>query len=211
MRRGPLLLAALVAAAACGAPQLSARPVPRSFTPGDYERVYDRWTRSGDEFSFGRLETVLHVTATFESWEFRWAYVTRYAADYGLDTGERTRLLEASLADAQERHRFFVTMAGNFFRDSDLTDRRSSWRVLLLDDDGRQVRPVELTRLRRTGAAERIYFPTVNPQRHTFRIAFPTHYDDGHEVLGTETERIRLRFTGAEGRVDLGWRFETER
>jgi hypothetical protein len=196
---------ATLALAACGGRQLPIRPASRSFTAGDYESLYGDWTRASDEFSFGRLEDVLHVTATFESWEFRWAYVVRYAADYSLRTEERTRLLRSSLADAQERHRFFVTLLGNRYRESDLTDPRSAWRVLLVDDRGRQTRPIEISRLRRPGAAERVYFPSVSPQRHTFRIAFPTHHNDGTPVIAPDSTHVILRFTGAEGAVDLRW------
>ncbi|MCC6877435.1 MAG: hypothetical protein IT378_24225 [Sandaracinaceae bacterium] len=205
-RRAPLVLA-LAALLACGGPALHIRPSARSFTPEDYERVYQSWTREADEFAFGRLESMIHVTATFESWEFRWAYVVRYASDYSLRTEERTRLLRSSLADAQERHRFLVTLAGNIFRESDLTDERSAWRVLVVDADGRQSRPIEVQRLRRPGAAERVYFPSVSPQRQIFRIAFPTQHRDGTPVIAPDARHVLLRFTGPEGRVDLRWDF----
>jgi len=205
----PFLFAVLFVSA-CGARQLPMSPSARSYTADDYESIYGDWTRDSDEFAFDRLEDVLHVTATFESWEFRWAYVVRYAADYLLATEDRTRLLRSTLADAQERHRFFVTMVGNRYEESDLTGEGSAWRVLLIDANGRQSTPVEVTRLRRPGAAERVYFPTVSPQRHTFRIAFPTQHEDGTPVIRPDAEEIHLRFTGAEGTVDLRWELDTE-
>ncbi len=201
-------LALALALAGCGGRALPIRPSARSFTAGDYERIYADWTRASDEFAFGRLEDILHVTATFESWEFRWAYVVRYAADYSLRTEERTRLLRSTLADAQERHRFFVTMLGNRFRESNLTDDRSAWRVLLIDETGRQVRPIEVTRIRRPGAAERVYFPSISVQRQTFRIAFPTMHRDGTPVIAPDASFVVLRFTGAEGTVDLRWQLD---
>ncbi|MGE0787076.1 MAG: hypothetical protein AB7S26_15490 [Sandaracinaceae bacterium] len=194
--------------AGCAGRQLPIHPAPRSFTPDDYGSIYGDWTRSSDEFAFDRLQDVLHVTATFESWEFRWAYVVRYASDYSLTTEERTRLLRSSLSDAEDRHRFFVTMVGNRFTESDLTGERSAWRVLLVDEAGRQTRPVEIDRMRSPGAAERVYFPTVNPQRHTYRIAFPTRHPNGEPVIAPDAQRIRLRFTGAEGSVQLEWELD---
>ncbi len=195
----------LLALAACGGRALPIQPASRSFTADDYERIYGDWTRSSDEFAFDRLQDVLHVTATFESWEFRWAYVVRYAADYSLQTPERTRLLRSSLGDAQERHRFFVTMVGNRYAQSDLTDERGAWRVLLVDESGRQVRPVEVSRLRSPGAAEEVYFPSISNQRQAFRIAFPTQHPDGSPVIASGARRVTLRFTGAQGSVDLQW------
>ena len=204
MSRGTLVLCCALLAG-CGARALSMRPASRSFTPDDYSSIYEDWTRTSDDFAFDRLEDILHVTATFEAWEFRWAYVVRYAADYSLRTDERTRLLRSTLADAQERHRFFVTMVGNRYRESDLTDERTAWRILLVDGEGRQTRPVEVTRLRRPGATERIYFPTISVHRHTFRVAFPTHHEDGTPVIAPDAREIVLRLTGAEGSVDLRW------
>lgn len=198
----PLLVVLLVG---CGSRQLPIQPASRSFTADDYEGIYGDWTRSSDEFAFDRLQDILHVTATFESWEFRWAYVVRYAADYSLQTAERTRLLRSSLADAQERHRFFVTMVGNRYIESDLTNERGAWRVLLVDEGGRQVRPVEVSRMRSPGAAEQVYFPSVSNQRQTFRIAFPTQHSDGSSVIPRGARRVTLRFTGAQGAVDLHW------
>ncbi len=203
-------LAVVLLGGACGSRPLPMSPSARSYTANDYEQIYEDWTRDSDDFAFDRLEDVLHVTATFESWEFRWAYVVRYAADYSLPTDDRTRLLRSTLADAQERHRFFVTMVGNRYRESDLTDEGSAWRVLLVDADGRQSTPVEVTRLRRPGAAERVYFPSVSTQRHTFRIAFPTQHEDGTPVIRPDAEEILLRFTGAEGRVDLRWELDPD-
>ena len=210
MRERACIALALTLLAGCGSRALSMRPSARSFTPDDYSDIYSDWTRNSDEFAFDRLEDILHVSATFEAWEFRWAYVVRYASDYSLRTEERTRLLRSSLADAQERHRFFVTMVGNRYRESDLTDSRSAWRVLLVDTEGRQTRPVEVTRVRRPGAAERVYFPTVSVQRHTFRVAFPTQHEDGTPVIAPDAREIVLRFTGAEGTVDLRWELDPD-
>jgi hypothetical protein len=206
MRRSALVLAIL--SAACGSRRVSLHESSRTFTASEYEAVYARWTRSADEFAFGRLSEVLHVTATFESWEFRWAYVVRYAADHAFTTDERTRLLEESLADARERHRFFVTLAGPVWRESDLTGNLSDWRVLLMDSSGRQVEPVELSRIARPSADQRAYFPSISRQRHTFRIAFPARLPDGTLTIGPDARWVTLRFTGSAGTVDLTWELE---
>src|SRR6185436_6844526 len=139
MRALPTLSALLVlAAVSCGPGAVPIRESTRAFTASDYGGVYDRWTRSADEFDFGHLAEILHVTATFESWEFRWAYVVRYASDHSLTTDERTRTLEQSLADARDRHRFLVTVGVPIFREGDLTSTYSDVRVILVDPEGRQ-------------------------------------------------------------------------
>lgn len=195
---------------ACGTPRVPMRQSTRSFTASDYGDVYGRWTRSADEFDFGRLSEVLHVTATFESWEFRWAYVVRYAADHSFSTDERTRLLEETLADARERHRFFVTLGVANFREGDLTGQQSDWRVLLVDSSGRQLEPVEISRVARPSADQRAYFPSISKQRHTIRIAFPTRHADGTPAIADDAEFVLLRFASAIGTVDLKWEISRE-
>jgi hypothetical protein len=193
--------------AACAAPVVSLKPAARSYTADDYDDVYGRWTREARPFDFGQLRSVLNVTATFEAREFRWAYVVRYADDYGLATDARNAMLSASLADAEHHHRFFVTLGGAKPRDLDLTDEEGAWRVLLLDDRGRQVRPIEIENLSKGRASQRVYFPSLSPFRRAFRLVFPAHHDDGYPTIPPEALFAVLRFTGPEGHVDLKWEF----
>jgi hypothetical protein len=204
----PALTLLLLAVASCGPGNVPIRESTRAFTASDYGGIYDRWTRSADDFDFGHLGEILHVTATFESWEFRWAYVVRYAADHSLTTDERTRTLEQSLADARDRHRFLVTVGVPIFREGDLTGQYSDVRVILVDPSGRQTTPSEILRIGRPSTDQRIYFPSINRQRHTFRIAFPTIGEDGAPTIPDDAQEITLRFAGALGIVDLHWNLD---
>jgi len=193
--------------AGCAAPIVSMAPRTHAFTANDYDTVYDLWTREAAPFDFGRLRSVLHTTATFESREFRWAYVVRYGDDFGLATDARNAMLAASLDDAERHHRFLVTLGGAKFRELDLTTERGAWRVLLIDDRGRQVRPMEIQKIQRPTPAERAYFPSVGPFREAFRLVFPVQHEDGNPTIPPESAFATLRFTGPEGQVDLKWEF----
>lgn len=208
-RRAPWIgaLAALLLAS-CAHHPISLEPATYAFTGEDYERLYRAWTRDADDFAWGELRDVLLVTATFEAPEFRWAYIARYAEDHGIGPQERTEMLRASLADAEEHHRFFITLAGDVYREANLVRRDSAWRVLLVDESGRTMAPSEIERIRRPSAAERVYFPSINVYRHTFRLVFPTHHPDGSRVFEDDADKATLRFTGARGTVDLVWDFE---
>ncbi len=149
----PWLMATIVLGG-CGATAVSLAHGPRPYTETDYEDVYERWTRSEDEFSWATMADVLRVSATFESWEFRWAYVVRYCYDHSMDVTERDAMLRATLADSEQRHRFFVSLQGERFREADLTGRLAAWRVLLIDEEGRQSTPVEIQRVQRPSAAQ---------------------------------------------------------
>ncbi len=141
----------------------------------------------------------------------RWAYVVRYAADLGIDTDERSEMLQATLADAETHHRFFVTLTGPDWRGSDLTSENTDWRVVLVDPDGAQTVPVEIEKIARPDRSLRRYFPTVGPLRLAFRIAFPAERRDGSPAIPRDANAVVLRFTGALGRVDLTWDLETVR
>jgi len=199
-------LALVVLVAGCGAPTVSLAHGPRPYTESDYDDVYDRWTREDESFSWAEMSDVLRVSATFESWEFRWAYVVRYCHDHSMDVTERDAMLRTTLSDSEQNHRFVVSMQGERFRESDITGRLSAWRVILVDDSGRQATPVEVQRLRRPTAAQLVYFPHINPQRVAFRIAFPTTREDGSPTIPPGSESVRLRFAGPRGRVDLVWK-----
>ena len=203
-----LIAAALVVlAGGCAGRIITLETGPRSFTPDDYEDVYESWTRGDQDFEWALLDDVLHVTATFESWEFRWAYIIRYGYDHAIEADTREAMLRATLADAQANHRFFVTVAGSDFREQNLASRHSAWRVLLVDPAGRQTEPVEIERIRRPSAAYEIYFPSNSPQRQAFRIVFPATRPDGTPSIPPGAAHVILRFTGARGRVDLRWDF----
>ncbi|MFT3921921.1 MAG: hypothetical protein QM778_05250 [Myxococcales bacterium] len=198
---------ALAGLVACAAPVVSLSPPPKSFTPDEYPDVYERWTRTLHPFDFGEMRSVLHAAATFESREFRWAYVVRYADDFELPTDARNAMLAASMADADEHHRFFVTIGGGKPREMDLTDAEGAWRVLLMDDRGRMVRPLEIQPLGGGTASEKAYFPAVSPFRRAFRVVFPAFHEDGQPTIPPEALFAVLRFTGPEGQLDLKWEF----
>ena len=203
-----LLVLAAIAASGCAQHKISMQPGSRTFTPESYMSVWEAWTREGESFSWKELAHEIHVAATFESWEFRWAYVVRYAYDYSLAPEARDEMLDASLASSRQEHRFFVTLSGMDFRESNLAGKTSAWRVLLVDPAGNQTVPVLMERVKRPTAVDRVYFPQVSPHRHTFRLTFPAITADGRKTIPDGAEFILLRFTGARGRADLRWELQ---
>src|ERR1700722_6343230 len=99
-----LLLAACGAATGCADPKVSLRLGPREYVATDYPQVLARWTRSRSLITLNDLDDLLTVTSTYESWEFRWAYVVRYAQDFRLTVEQRRVLLDKTLAESPECH-----------------------------------------------------------------------------------------------------------
>lgn len=211
MKTGGLAMVVALCVAACGSSDIALKYGARSYAPDDYEDVYERWTRERQAFEIGRLQDVMAVTATYEAWDFRWAYTVRYAHDYGLSSAETKGLLHTAHHDSLQQHRFFVTLAGTNFRESDLISRHNAWRVMIINDQGRGVESSKIEKISsRPYAPERVYFPSMSPFRHAFRISFPTRLSNGEPILTRASKYVLLRFTGSLGTVDLRWEFQTD-
>jgi hypothetical protein len=177
----------------------------------DYLRVLHNWTRSTQLLSVEQLDNVLTVTATYESWDFRWAYVIRYADDYRLTVDQRRALLERSLADTHREHQFYLALAAQKHKWGDLDLASPAWIIRLIDDAGSETAPKEITEVRRPGAIEQTYFPYTNPWRRAYRISFPVQRPDGQPTLSPKAKRMGLRFAGAQGNDELIWEVTAER
>ena len=202
----PVLALALVAIlASCRDPNVSLGEGTREYTPADYPSVLKRWTRSESLLSLAELDDLLTVTATFESWDFRWAYVVRYADDYRLTVDQRRSLLSRTLSETQDGYRFYVALYGTSRRGGDLPRPTSGWIVRLTDDEGGETAPGSIEAVLKPGAIERTYFPYTTPYRNVFRIKFPLTTPDGRPTISPRAKWFGLRFAGAEGNEELRW------
>jgi hypothetical protein len=204
VRRG-LLVALLFACVSCGDPHVSLRTGPREFVASQYPQVLAKWTRSKSLLTLAALDDLLTVTATYESWEFRWAYVVRYAQDFRLTVEQRRVLLDKTLAQTQDRHNFYVALYGTNRRWTDLSRPNSAWIVRLIDSDGNETAPTTIEIIPKPGAIERTYFPYTSVWRQAFRLQFPKTASDGRPTIATDASWIGLRFAGAEGNEELHW------
>ena len=191
----------------CAHQPVSMAEGPREYVPVDYDQVLDRWTRSGSVSAINEFDNTLDVTATFETWDFRWAYVVRYAADYRLTVEQRRSLLDTTLAETRKFHQFYVTLHGPARRENDISKKTSAWVVRLLDDHGNETAPSEIIPIRKPGAIERTYFPYTTVWRQAFRVRFPTQIE-GHTTIAPDAHWIGLRVAGANGNHDIIWTIE---
>jgi hypothetical protein len=180
---------------------------PREYVAPDYDGVLARWTRTEQLIAISELDDVLTVTATFESWDFRWAYVVRYAQDYRLSIEQRRALLESTLSETRSHHQFLVALYGANRRWTDLTKPNTGWVVRLFDDRGNETAPDAIVAIQKPGAIERTYFPYTSPWRQVFRVTFPTTTPRG-PTIARDATFVGLRFAGAQGSEELRWELE---
>jgi hypothetical protein len=200
-----LVLASAVGLAGCAEERLSVGGGPREYVASDYDEVLKRWTRDESLINVTELEDFLTVTATFESWDFRWAYVVRYASDYRLTVEQRRELLERTLRETADDHEFYVALYGTNWRWIDLSRPTSSWIVRLIDDQGNETAPSKIESIVKPSAIDEHYFPYTTTWRRVFRIRFPPSTGDGRPTIAATARWFGLRFAGAEGNGELRW------
>jgi hypothetical protein len=192
----------------CAHETVSLSAGPREYVASDYPEVLKRWTRDQSLIDVTQLANLLTVTATFETWDFRWAYVVRYAQDYRLTVEQRRALLEQTLHESTESHQFYVALYGESWRWVDLTRPNSAWIVRLIDDQGDETAPSQIEHIAKPGPLERTYFPYTTVYRQAFRIRFP-RVADQRPTIAPNARWVGLRFAGAEGNEELRWDLET--
>jgi hypothetical protein len=199
------LAVSLLLTSACRTPAVGLGEGPREYVASDYDTVLKLWTRSEQLTTVNAMDNVLTVTSTYESWDFRWAYVVRYSEDYRLTVDQRHSLLERSLAETHEAHEFYVALYAQKYKWNDITTNEPAWIVRLIDDEGAETAPSEIQTIRRPGAIELTYFPYTTPWRSAFRVRFPKVRADGRPTISPAARWFGLRFAGAQGNQELVW------
>lgn len=206
IRRAPsLLLLTAIGLLACAPGTVTMAAGPREYVTEDYSTVLERWTRSENLTSMSSLDNFLSVTATYESWDFRWAYTVRYAEDYRLTVDQQHSRLQAALAETKEYHQFYVALYAQQLEWADLTSSDPAWIVRLIDSQGNETAPLEIERIKKPGAVELTYFPYTTPWRTTHRIRFPVRTRGGRKTISDRATWLGLRFAGAQGNQQLVW------
>jgi len=195
----------VLGAAGCRTETVQLGEGPREYVATDYDAVLRHWTRSTQLTSLEAMDNVLTVTATYESWDFRWAYAIRYGEDYRLTVDQRHALLERSLAETKDRHQFYLALYAQKHRWNDLTAAQPAWIVRLVDDEGTETAPSEISTIKKPGAIELTYFPYTSPLRSAFRITFPRVRADGRPTIPPDAHWFGLRFAGPQGNKEIVW------
>jgi hypothetical protein len=200
-----LLLLATVGAACASQKQVRVdfSEAPRDYLPLDYPGVYERWTRH--DFAEHDVDKALEVWATFKSWDFREAFIEKYASIYSLPDGKRTELRQGEREAYRTAYEFhFIAQSANWDW-NDLEKRNSPWTLTLVDALGHEL-PSERVELRKLpDAFEREFFPARGPFTKTYRVRFMIPAP-GADFVGAKSGSLTLRIESPVGRIDLVWK-----
>lgn len=204
LRLGQILLAAMVVSCATQKQvRVDFSETPRDYLPNDYDSVYQRWTRH-DYALHEHVDKAIEVWATFKSWDFREAYIERYASVYSLSDTDRTTLRQAQRDAYHQAYEFHVIAQSADYTWNDLDKSSSAWRVSLVDALGHEIPSDRIHVEKLPDAYERDFFPAKTPFSKTYSIRFSLPASDA-EFSGVKSGSITLRIASPIGRVELLW------
>jgi hypothetical protein len=168
--------------------------------PGDYLEVTEAWTRTAA--LRGQYQEVLELAATFKSPEWRAAHAARLARNRGLTGQARDAMFAQARAEMAGPYEVQLMVTTWDRRENDL-DRgtRSVWRVVLVDEQGREIEPLEIVKDRRPQFTVRAEFPALGD----FATPYVARFPRTEPVLGEGVQRLRLRMSSVRGGIELVW------
>lgn len=178
---------------------------PREYVAKDYHDVYERWTRH--QQALHEVDIALEAWATFKSWDFREAYVERYASIYSLPDPERATLRKAQLEAYRHTYEFSVSALSASFKWNDLDKATSAWRVTLVDALGHELTPSEIKVQKLPEAYEMLFFPAKEQFNKVFMKTYLIKFavPSTGEFLGAKSGSITLRIASPIGRLEMTW------
>jgi hypothetical protein len=165
-----------------------------------YRAVTSAWTRTAT--LRGAYQEVLDLSVTFKSPDWRAAHALRDAEFRGLDGPARSSRLDEAKAEVAGPYELELMVTTWDRRENDL-DRgaKSVWRVVLVDEAGHEVAPLEIVRDKRPAFQVRAEFPAFGE----FATAYVARFPRATPLLGPNVKQLRLRMSSERGGVELTW------
>jgi len=194
-----------IAVALCGA-CAAAPPVVRltedwPTATRDYDDVVADWTRKAQLHA--AYQEVCELVATFKSAEWRAAHAAYEADNRGLTGDARAKHIAGARADVAGPYELEVMLTTWDRRENDL-DRgnKSVWRVVLIDEQGQEIEPLEIVKDRRPSFVVRAEFPGLGEFATPYIARFPRTT----QLFGPTARQLRLRMSSTRGGLEVTWK-----
>ena len=175
----------------------------KNYRSEDYGAVFETWTRHAKLVQ--DIGTAMEIWATFKSWDFRQAYMVKYARIYDLADGERESLAKSQMETARAVYEIHLVAQSTNDRWNDLGNRLSPWRLTLLDGTGAELAPTTIKVEKLPDAYEGEFFPSRTPFSHTYTVRFVRSEGAGETFVGPQSGRLILRLASPVGKVEVAW------
>jgi hypothetical protein len=165
-----------------------------------YDAVVREWTRKSQ--LRGEYQEVCELVATLKSPEWRAAHAAQDAEIRGLTGDAREQRIAQARADVAGPYELEVMLTTWDRRENDLDrGKKSVWRVVLLDEKGQEVEPLEIVKDRRPTFVVRAEFPALGEFATPYVVRFPRTAS----VFGPAARQVRLRMSSPRGGVEVDW------
>jgi hypothetical protein len=203
--RAWLLACALGTVAGCATalpPAVDFSDTSKHYRGEDYPKVFEAWTRHGKLVQ--DVGTVMEVWATLESWDFRQAYIAKYAKVYDVSDADRDALTRAQQDAARTAYEIHLVAQSTTDAWNDLERRNSAWRITLLDGTGAELSPVSIKTEKLPEIYEMEFFPTRTLFSRTYTVRF-VRPEGSDAFAGPVSGRLILRLDSPLGKVEVAW------
>lgn len=169
--------------------------------PRDYASVVRDWTRKAQLHA--SYQEVCELVATLKSAEWRAAFALYDADIRGLVGEGREQRIAQSRAEAAGPYEVEIMLTTWDRRENDLDrGKRSVWKVVLVDETGQEIEPMEIVRDRRPAFVVRAEFPSLGEFATPYIARFPRT----RPIFGPGARQVRLRMSSTRGGLELGWK-----
>jgi len=198
------MFALLAGCATSSPPPVDFSEATKNYRKDDYPAAFEAWTRHGKLVQYD-VGTTMELWATFKSWDFRQAYVAKYARVYDLADSERDQLSKSQRETARAIYEIHMVAQSTTDRWNDLDRRNSPWRITLLDGTGAELAPTSIKVEKLPEVYEYEFFPTRTLFSKTYTVRFVRPDGAGDAFLGPQSGRMILRVASPIGKVEVVW------
>ena len=193
--------AILVLIVACGGPPPKVRLTEDWPSRTDsYTDVTSSWTRH--TALHGEYQEILALDAIFKSPDWRAAHAAKDADALNLDGAARQARIAQAQADAEGPYEVEMLVTTWDRRENDLDrGKRSVWRIVLVDDKGAEIEPLEIVKDKRPPFVLRAEFPVIGDFANAYIAKFPRTTP----LLGPNAHSVKLRMSSERGAVEVAW------
>ena len=184
-------------------PSVDFSEATKTYRNEDYQATFEAWTRHAKMVQ--DIGTVMEIWATFKSWDFRQAYVAKYAKAYDLADGERDEIAKSQKEMARAAYEIHLVAQSTNDRWNDFERRTSPWRITLLDGTGAELAPTSIKFEKLPEVYEYEFFPTRTLFSRTYTLRFVHPEGTGESFTGPQSGRMILRVASPMGKVEVTW------
>jgi len=198
-------LAALLGGCASSTPRyVDFSDASHNYRAEDYEKVFTNWSRHAKAVVVYQ-GTVIETWGLYKSWEFRQAYVERYARIYNLSDTEKAALLNSQRQAARQSYEFHVAVQMTNYKWNDLDKATSPWRISLVDGAGAELAPRRIELLKLPELYESQFFPNRTEFSQTYLIRCRRAEVEAAGFKGPSSGRITLRIVSPLAKNEIVW------